>query len=90
MITEIFSRPIASLMPAFEHFAVDLDPGNAESGGTGGVDRPLPQSEFLVAQAVTCARLGAGDDALTDPSNDIGLAAGDPALGIRGWHPVDG
>ena len=61
--------------------AVLLDAGGAQSGQTMLVDGELPGQEFVDRQGITAAGFLEGEQAASDPCDDLGLAADDPPFG---------
>src|SRR5690242_9821999 len=66
--------------------AVDLQAGDPEARHAVAVDRTLPSQELFDRQLVAAARLLQADRAVAHSGDNDGLAAHDPALGVRRWQ----
>ena len=69
--------------------AVLLDPSDPQARHSAAVDRALPAREFLEAERIALAGFVDAEQAARDRGDDLGLAADDPARGVRRGKRVE-
>jgi hypothetical protein len=69
--------------------AILLDPGHSKARHSAAVDGALPAREFLEAERIALARFVDAQEAAGDRRDHFGLAANDPARGLRRRQRVE-
>ena len=67
---------------------VFLNTGGTEPVDTVTVQKASPRAELFFREVVAFARFGKRQDAIADGGDDLGLAAHDPAAGLRGGQLI--
>ena len=69
---------------------VVLQAGHAQPADPVHCHQPLPGGEFFGRQRIARTGLVKGEESAGDRRDDLRLAAGDPAAGVRGGEGLDG